>query len=436
VGKQADPCGSAVTGEVRPSTYRVWAARGYPPIRPRKENRNTAPVKSSLKTQLDLATPGGATSVVFWNNQPTPYVVDRFNAVAESGQLDFTAWFTTKRESDRSWDVDESTWRFPYRYLPRFRVGRHGVTVPAPLMGGSPPDVIVSLYENLSYLMGFGVGRLRGVRVVFFAEKTFDAWVTRRKWKEALKRIIFSRVDAVFTTGPDGRRFCTQYGTPADRIFCLTHFNQFHLFAQDRELLKDDRERLRRQLDLRGTAFLCVGRLWKGKGISYLLDAYKDLQNSTNQEMSLLFVGDGEDEASIRERCRTENIRNVVFAGFRQRTELPQFHSAVDIFIFPTLGDPYGLALDEAMASGLPVVSTSAAGEIHERIDDGINGYIVPPADSAALRERMRTLLLHPALRKRLGAAAVTKVAGKTPDRWARDFEAAIRGVITLPRMR
>lgn len=393
-------------------------------------------MKSSANTQTASTTSSDTTSVVFWNNQPTPYVVDRFNAVADSGQLDFTAWFTTKRESDRSWDVDESTWRFPYRYLPRFKIGRQSVTIPSPLIHGTRPDVIVSLYENISYLMGFGLGRIRGVRMVFFAEKTFDAWVTRRKWKEALKRLIFSRVDAVFTTGPDGQRFCGQYGTPAERIFCLTHFNQFHLFSQDRELHKDARAQLRRTLDLKGTTFLCVGRLWRGKGISYLIDAFKELQTSVDQDVSLLFVGDGEDELSIRERCRSENIRNVVFAGFKQRGELPQYYSAGDIFIFPTLGDPYGLALDEAMASGLPVVSTSAAGEIHERIDDGVNGFIVPPADSGALYERMRSLMLNPSLRTRFSTAAVAKVAGKTPDRWARDFEAAIRGVITLPRMK
>jgi glycosyltransferase involved in cell wall biosynthesis len=374
------------------------------------------------------------TSVVFWNNQPTPYVVDRFNAVAQSGQIDFTAWFTTKREANRSWDVDEATWLFPYRYLPELSYGRGSVTIPSPLIGGAAPEVIVSLYENVSYLLGFGIARLRGVRTVFFAEKTFDAWVTRKKWKEALKRSIFSRVDAVFTTGPDGRRYCSKYGIPENRVFYLTHFNQFHLFAQDRELHREDRERLRAELNLKGATFLCVGRLWKGKGISYLLDAFRTLQKSTVQEVSLLFVGDGEDEASLRERCRSENIRNVVFAGFKQRDELCRYHRAADIFVFPTLGDPYGLALDEAMASGLPVISTSAAGEIYDRVDEGINGFIVPPADSGTLLERMRTLTLDADLRKQFSAAAVAKVAGKTPERWARDFECPISNVLALPR--
>lgn len=374
------------------------------------------------------------TSVVFWNNQPTPYVVDRFNAVAQSGQINFTAWFTTKRESNRSWDVDEATWLFPYRYLPELNYGRGSITIPSPLISGTAPEVVVSLYENMSYLLGFGMARLRGARTVFFAEKTFDAWVTRRKWKEALKRTIFSRVDAVFTTGPDGQRYCAQYGIPENRVFYLTHFNQFHLFAHDRELYRDDRDRLRAELELKGTTFLCVGRLWKGKGISYLLDAFKNLQQSTRQEVSLLFVGDGEDESSLRERCRSENIGNVIFAGFKQRSELARYHRAADIFVFPTLGDPYGLALDEAMASGLPVISTSAAGEIYDRVDEGTNGFIVPPADSDALLERMRTLASDADLRKRFSAAAVAKVTGKTPERWACDFESAISKVITLPR--
>ena len=147
-------------------------------------------------------------------------------------------------------------------------------------------------------------------------------------------------------------------------------------------------------------------------------------------------MGDGEDDALLEKKCERESIQNVTFAGFHQKSELPRFYAAADIFVFPTLGDPYGLVVDEAMACALPIISTSAAGEIRERVEDGVNGYIVPPGDSNALSGAMEKLARDKELRKRMGMISAQKIAGNTPERWAEDFEKAIDSILTLPRAR
>src|SRR6202022_3154932 len=60
--------------------------------------------------------------VLYWFNQPTPYGVARFNAAVERPELDLHAVFSRVREPDRSWDVDESAWKFPACYLGRIKV--------------------------------------------------------------------------------------------------------------------------------------------------------------------------------------------------------------------------------------------------------------------------------------------------------------------------
>jgi glycosyltransferase involved in cell wall biosynthesis len=364
--------------------------------------------------------------VVYWNNIPAPYMVERFNAIAERGNLYFEAWFNDRREPDRSWKVDESSWKFSYRYLPVLRLAGKNLHFSLPILKRKRPDVLVSLYAEPVFLVGWTIARLRGAKTIFRVVVTFDRWVKRSKWKEFLKRQLFKRVDGIETPGIDGRDFAMKYGASEEKIFYTKHAIDVEHYMKSRKKALLKREKIRDALGLRGITFVYVGRLWWGKGIRFLLDAFRDLQRRVSEEVSLLLVGDGEDEDSLKKKCRKEDIRNVVFAGFHQKSELPWLYAASDVFVFPTLGDPYGIVVNEAMASSLPVISTSAAGEIRDRIEDVVNGYIVPPEDSKALSDRMERLARDPELRTRMGRISSQKIAGHTPERWAEDFEKAV----------
>lgn len=360
--------------------------------------------------------------VIYWNNIPAPYMVERFNAVADRGNLDFEAWFNDRIESDRSWAVDESCWLFRYQYLPTINLGRHRLHWPTPVLGRRPV-VLVSLYAEPSFLVGWAVAKLRGAKTAFWCQVTFDRWVTRKPWKESLKRLVFPKVDATLGSGDESREFAMRYGVPEEKALCLRHSIDVHHYSSGREKYYQDRERVRDNLEVNGTVFIYVGRLWSGKGINYLLDAFEKVQQISADEVSLLLVGDGPEEAELQQSCIERDIRNVIFTGFRQKLELPRYYAAADVFVFPTLGDPYGLVVDEAMACSLPVISTSAAGEIRDRIEEGVNGYIVPPEDSEALAGRMLQLVNNEMLCKEMGKISAEKISGHTPEQWAKDFE-------------
>jgi glycosyltransferase involved in cell wall biosynthesis len=368
--------------------------------------------------------------VVYWNNMPTPYMVERFNAAASNRNFDFEAWFSTRVAAHRTWNVDESTWRFRYRYLPSIGRGEHPLAFPAPLLGSEAPDLVVSLYASTAFLFGWRLARLRGARTAFWAEVTFDSWVRRRRWKETLKKIVLPRADAILTAGRDGADFVKRYGVPDDRIFIVPHVIDFERYAQASAITPGERQRIRDRLGLHGTTFVYVGRLWRGKGVAYLIDAFASLQRTTTAEVSLLLVGDGPDEEWLRTRCEEERTDNVAFAGFHQADTLPALFAAGDVFVFPTLGDPFGMVVPEAMACGLPVISTSAAGELHDRVIDCVNGFVVAPADSAALVAPMRRLVDDPELLRAMSDAARRTVEGQRPEMWAEAFDHAVTSIL------
>jgi glycosyltransferase involved in cell wall biosynthesis len=369
--------------------------------------------------------------VVYWNNIPAPYMVERFNAVIDRGNLNFEAWFNDRIEQDRSWMVDESSWRFRYRYMPTTQLVGRTQHWPLPLLGRRL-DVLVSLYAEPVFLSGWMIAKIRGVKTAFWCQVTMDKWVERKWWKNAIKRIIFPRVDATLGSGEESRAFAARFGTPVGNTLCLQHSIDVQHYVKGRSASLPDRSRLRAELGLIGITIIYVGRLWWGKGINYLLNAFQVVQQQSAIPVSLLLVGDGPEEVRLRQQCAERDIRNVVFAGFHQKPDLPRYYALADIFVFPTLGDPYGLVVDEAMACSLPIISTSAAGEIRDRVEEGINGYIVPPEDSGALADRMLHLVNNPELRERMGKVSADKIAGHTPERWAEDFELIIGHIMNM----
>lgn len=364
--------------------------------------------------------------VVYWNNIPAPYMVERFNALAERGNIDFEAWFNDRTEGDRSWMVEEQSWRFSYRYVPTINVGGKHLHIPYPLFLRQMPEVLVSLYAEPSYLVGWVAAKMRGVRTAFWCQVTMDSWVRRRRWKEWLKSAVFPRVDALLGSGEDSRQFAMRYGVNADQAICLPHSIDVDHYRNGAQAALPSRREIRSELGLRGTTFIYVGRLWWGKGLECLLESFELVQKKCRNEVSLLIVGDGELESQLRNRCVERDIKNVVFTGFQQKPDVPRYYAAADVFVFPTLGDPYGLVVDEAMASALPVISTTAAGEIKERIEEGKNGFLVPPGDSAALASAMEKFCSDQVDCAEFGEMSAGKIRGHTPEWWAENFEAIV----------
>ena len=252
--------------------------------------------------------------------------------------------------------------------------------------------VLVSLYAEPIFIAGWSLARVRGLRTAFWCQVTHDAWIKRRWWKNHIKRWMFARVDATFGHGAESQRFAIKNGARPDRARTLPHSIDVNFFSTASAEARADRDAIRRRLGCEGVTFIYVGRLWSGKGVDILLKAFARVQGQIRQPISLLLVGDGKQEPALRRWVSEQGIRNVIFPGFQDKESLPSYYSAADVFVFPTLGDPYGLVVDEAMACGLPILSTDAAGEIRERVIPGQNGLLVPANAIELMANAMESL--------------------------------------------
>ena len=141
---------------------------------------------------------------------------------------------------------------------------------------------------------------------------------------------------------------------------------------------------------------LFVGQLTQRKGIKYLLDAFRKIE-LPNVELILMGAIAGNGEALKQYRDIFTHIRNVPYV------ELPRYYQSADVFVYPSLHEGSALAIYEALASGLPVVTTFNSGSV---VRDGIEGYVVPVQDPDAIKEKIESLYYNIPLRKKMGMAA------------------------------
>lgn len=157
----------------------------------------------------------------------------------------------------------------------------------------------------------------------------------------------------------------------------------------------------------RSAALLCVANWVERKGILPLLAAVAALPEGA---ATLHLAGDEDAEPRYGERVRARLARpdlagRVVRHGRLPRAAVAALYAAADVFVLPSLREPYGTVYGEAMAAGLPVVGWRA-GNLPHLVTDGVEGRIAPPGDVPALAAAMAELAADGGLRRRLGDAA------------------------------
>jgi len=163
---------------------------------------------------------------------------------------------------------------------------------------------------------------------------------------------------------------------------------------------------------------LFVGRLGEGKGISYLLQAYRRF---CKVDTELHLVGDIVPGAEVYLPFR-DLYRHTAHVP---QAQLPEVYRAADVFVFPTLLEGLGLVVLEAMACGLPVIVTPRGPD--EVVRDGVDGYVVPAGDSNAIIEALERLYSDAELRLQLGRNARLQAERWS---WARYASAAADNVL------
>ena len=365
----------------------------------------------------------------------SPYRIPPFNYLAEDEDIDLTVFFFAETESRRSWLIEKEKIQFDYQVLWGLQLGKSYQDAPVFLnpdiiyqLWKQQPDVIIcGGWHHFTHWLALVYAQMTKTPLLIWSESTLKDERPVSNIKHKLKTWIVNQADGFIVPGKAQKNYLTDLGAKQDRIYIAPNAVDSNFFTCETQRYRQQKTRWKEKLGIDGCVILYVGRLIDEKGIPELLEAFTKL--SGNKQVTLVIVGDGSRSQYYHSYTQQHKLDNVVFTGFQPQSALPQYYGIADIFVFPTRSDTWGLVLNEAMAAGLPIVCSDAAGAAPDLVVNGKNGYLVPMGDVEKLSEALQTLVSDESLREKMGLHSQKIIANYTPQKMAQKLKEAIQTV-------
>ena len=364
-----------------------------------------------------------ARRLAIFTSHPIQYQAPYFRALASSGRVEPTTFFGSRHGLDVSLDSGFGTafqWDVPlvdgYQHVFVDNVARHpdvsrftGVRTSNfrdALARGHFDALLVLGWQTMAHVQAMQAAWSLGMPVIVRGESTLQrapvrgarGAARRLLWLPARQQLYaaaFDRVAAFLVIGTRNRDYYRSFGVPDEKMFWAPYGVDNAWFALSEPARTFARARVRNAIGVgeHSVVFASSAKLIERKRPMDLLEAVSRAR-AQGVPAHALFIGDGELRASLERRAAEQGIENAVtIAGFINQAELPAWYAAADALVLPSDSrETWGLVVNEAMAAGLPVVVSDAAGCAADLVEESANGWTYGCGDAAALADRLTRL--------------------------------------------
>jgi glycosyltransferase involved in cell wall biosynthesis len=397
--------------------------------------------------------------VAIFTTHPIQYQAPLFRALAQRKELDISVFFGSRHGLDVSLDKDFGArfkWDIPlldgYPHFFLENVARQpdvarftGLRlqhVKRTLAAGGFDACLVLGWGTLAHLQFMVAAYRLGIPIYLRGESNLTRspgsglrramrsyfWLPLR---QLVYSLLFRFIDGFLVIGSKNREFYRSFGVPTEKLVWAMYGvenDRFDLPVGDREAA---RRRIRQRLSVTDDAvvFVSSGKLVTRKRPYDLLEAFAECRTD-GTSMHLVFLGDGSERVQIADIIQRRGLEaSVTITGFVNQLSLPDWYAASDCLVLPSDNlETWGLVVNEAMASGLPVIVSDAAGCAPDLVLDGENGFTFALGNVKSLAQRMRDVVRAGAARRRaMGAASRRIVSNATYAVFADAFIASLR---------
>jgi glycosyltransferase involved in cell wall biosynthesis len=365
-----------------------------------------------------LTAPNEPLQVTLLSNFPVPHQVEFLEELQRV--VDLRALFLASKDPGRLWGEGqlESARILGLARLPSAPVeSAYPIGLARELAAHRPDVLVIGGYSYLAFQIAMGLALLRRIPFVLWSEVPRLAQGGRVA--KLARRGLIAPVRGARAILAIGQRSEERW----KQLFPgKTTFNLPYCCRIDRYLAIDRSAQTHSAVTL-----LFSGQMIHRKGVDTLLQAFA-LASKTRPELRLLLAGDGPERARYEQLVEPGLRDRVEFLGFVPWEQLPGVYARADCLVVPSRHDGWALVVNEAFAAGLPVIATREVGAALDLVEDGRNGFLVPPENPIALAEAIGRVAASP---KSFGAAgrelAIRQLAPRTV---AAAMESALRQAV------
>ncbi len=342
-------------------------------------------------------------------SHPIQYQTPLFRELAKNPEVELMVYFCWNFGITESLDPEfgrKIKWDTPllegykYKFLKNFSFnpssqfwGQINLGIIKEILAFRPDFILILGWNSFTNWLSIFTAWILGIPLILRGENPLNQEYLKAKWKLFVKnvilRIFFKGVSAFLYVGKENKKFYEHYGVPQEKLFFGPYAVDNNFFFEKGNALKERREEFRKEYGLKpeDTVLLFVGKLIEKKRPQDLLTAYKKLV-AKNPNLKLVFVGDG----ALRPELEKEvaELPGVVFVGFKNQTELPEFYTLADVFVLPSgMGETWGLVVNEAMCFGLPVVVSNIVGCSSDLALENKTGFVFQYKNIEDLSEKI-----------------------------------------------
>lgn len=364
--------------------------------------------------------------IAFVNTHPIQYFAPLYTYLNRTGVVSITALylsdFSVRGSLDAAfgqtvkWDVDLLS-----GYDVRFVEGASVRDEPAGLFSVIAPQIwrevsrggfdalVVHGHTPAAALIAVAAAKWAGLPVFARGEThlRLRRGLLKRLVRKPLMSAFYRSLSGVLAIGSANAAFYRAIGVPEDRIFCMPYTVDNERFANDSRLSDEQRTKVRAGLGVNDDdpIVLYAAKLQARKHPDDLLRATARLRDR-GMRFHVVMVGSGEMAAELVNLTSHLELDNVHFHGFANQSVLPQIYGAADVFVLPSENEPWGLAVNEAMCAGLPIVASVEVGCVADLVRAGVNGQTFAAGDVEGLANALRSVLVDRETRTRMSTAS------------------------------
>jgi glycosyltransferase involved in cell wall biosynthesis len=243
----------------------------------------------------------------------------------------------------------------------------------------------------------------------------------RNPFREYLKSRIVKLCDAGLVAGQKQFEYVVSLGMQKELITLGYDAVDNEHFFRGAEQARAQPQATRERLGLPRRYILASARFIPKKNLPRLVECYAMARKNIEDPPELVILGDGPERSRIEAAILAAGLSTQVhLVGFRPYDLLPAFYALSEGFVHVSTAEQWGLVINEAAASGLPLVVSSPCGAASELVRNDVNGWMVDPLDIDSISDALSQLMmLSEDCRLRMGAASRDIVANWGPDRFA-----------------